>query len=657
MTHGPITGRGRKLPRQRADQILLHADRFNRAADALASWSEGAKKSVEYFEGKQWSAEDLAKLQEQGRPALTINKIKPLVNLVLGYMANNRTDIRYLPGHDGTGTAEIATALSHVSKQISEITQLPYVDAEVYLDGILTGRGYYDCRLDFESNDFGDTSWSAVDPFSVYLDPDGESYDLNKSGYVFTSRRVSLDEIEFYYGKTAAGLVSPLVSGQRYSSVSSDLYDGMEEVTPWRRFGGERDDSYGYWQAAGNTFYDWVDRARKTVRLVDSQHYVRVMRWFFIDLETGDRKPVPDHWSPAKVQKVLAWAQEQGNPLIVQKRMDRRVRWTHMIGDIIVYDDWSPYQSFTITPYFPYFRRGMTKGMVEDLIDPQNEVNKRRSARLNHIGRSSNGGWMVAKGALNAQQMANLEQYGSTPGVIVEWDPKGGQLPIPTPILPAQDNTGQAVLEKESENDLKEISGVNDSALGQIDRVQSGRAIEARQRQTIVGLEDFMKNYRRSKELAGRKQLEVVQNFYTEQRVIRITGSGSKPETMVINQRTAAGVINDVTLGKYAVAIDEAPLSKTFLEAQFEELLRLKELQVPIPDDFVIDASSLGRKEELKQALAAAREAQAAAIQAGAEPNATAGQPMAGPGPGGSRVGKFGESLPAAEPGMPQAAE
>jgi 4'-phosphopantetheinyl transferase EntD len=115
-----------------------------------------------------------------------------------------------------------------------------------------------------------------------------------------------------------------------------------------------------------------------------------------------------------------------------------------------------------------------------------------------------------------------------------------------------------------------------------------------------------------------------------------------------------------VTLGSYAVAVDETPMSRSFMEAQFEELLALKQMGMPIPDDFLIDASSMNRKQELKASLAAARAAQAKMGHNGGppmdgedgEPGNPAGQQ--GPGPGGSRVGLDGGSLPSGpEPGAP----
>lgn len=646
----------RPPPRQDVDRRDLHAARFQRAANAMRAWAETAKRCVDYFEDRQWSAADLMALKQQGRPALTLNKIKPMVNLVLGYHLNNRTDTTFLPGYDGQGTAEIAAALTHTFKQISEKNQRPYVDSEVFLDGILGGRGYWDWRLDFAQNMLGEVKVRANDPFATYLDPDANEYDLNSGNFVMTSRMVSLEEVEHFYGAAVANMVGPLL---RAGGVSTGMPIGSlgyeDEITPWRRFGGEWDDPTA-WGNGLYAFHEYIDAARKTVRLLDIQHYVLTKRWFFVDLDTGSQRAIPDFWDRDRIAKAMAWARHKGQPIVAMERPVRRVRWTHMIGDVIAYDDWSAYDTFTIIPFFPYWRRGMTKGMVESLLDPQDELNKRASAELNIIGRSSNGGWMVERGTLDPQQRENLERHGSRPGVIIEWDSKDGTRSKPEQISPAATPVAMDRLQKKAEDNIKQIAGINDSALGQVDQASmSGRAIEARQRQTIVGLEGFISNFHRSVELNGRKGLELIQGHYTEERVIQRIGPGRNPIQMVINQRTAAGVVNDVTLGDYAIAIDETPLAKSFLEGQWRELLEMKGLGMPIPDDWLIDASSVSRKEELKMQMAQMREMQAAQQAAAAAAGEAPGEAR-GPGPGGSKVGADGGSLPSGpEPGAPPA--
>ena len=653
---GPmIDPQGRNLPVQDWRWIVKHAERFARSQDAQSLWSPTAKRCVEYFEGKQWTAADLRKLADEGRPALTINKIRPLVNLVIGYHLNNQTEIKYMPGNDGMSSADNARVLTAVAKQIAQVNELPYIDAEVFLDGLLTGRGYYDARMDFGLNMFGTCKWEAVDPFTVYLDCDASDYDLNTGNYTIKSKWISVDEVEYFYGADAANLIKPLTNGMSFSQFPSTLYEGHEEITPWRKFGGDTDNPLT-WRLYTDQFYNWIDTARKSIRMLDIEHYVPTWRWYFVDLETGDQKPIPDDWGPERIERVMMWARQNGEPIVTQRKRCRRLRWTHMVGDVVVFDEWSPYETMTTIPFFPYFRRGKTMGMVEPLLDPQNEINVRRSARQNVIGRSSNGGWKVHKGTLDPQAKRNLEVNGGKPGLVIEWDSKAGTLPPPEQIGPGQSPVSIEQLEKEAENDLKEIAGINDSALGQIDQATiSGRAIQARQQQTVIGLEGFVSNYHRTKRLAGKKQLEIVQTFYTEQRIVRVLGTNSTdPIEVIINQKTAQGVLNDVTLGNYSVAIDETSLSDSFLAGQFNELMQLKQIGFPVPDSFIIDASSIGRKEELKLELQQARQQQAAAAaQPGGQPPG-GGAPQQGPGPGGSKVGPDGGSIPhGPEPGQP----
>ena len=641
------------LPEQDWAWIIRHAERFQLAAEKQAAWAKIAKACVDALEGRQWSAADLAKLEAEGRPALVINKILPLFRLVVGYFANNRTDIKYLPGNDGSGTADIARVLSHVSKHISELNQLPYSQAEVFMDGIVTGRAYWDIRLDFKRNLLGNCAWVPTDPFSVYVDPEASEYDLNSGNFVITSRWVSQDEIRATYGKRALEGVLPVLGGNGTPALPLAPHGVEDEVSPRRTFGLEEDSlkGWGYFQ---NQWNNWFDPYRKTVRMLDIQHYVRTWAWHFVDLRTGDMKRIPDSFGQDKVQRMLAHMQSMGQQVTLVNMQVRRLRWTQMVGHIMVADGWSPYETFTIVPYFPYFRRGATMGFVEPLLDPQREINVRRSARINIIGRSSNGGWQYPEGSLTPEQEQNLKMNGGKPGFNLKFKPydaKGQALQEPKQIQPAQAPVSIEQLEKEAEGDIKEIAGINDAALGLVDQgTASGRAIRARQQGSVIGLELSMLNWHRTMDLAGAKQLEIIQNHYTEERTIAVTGRDGNAVKMVINQQAAAAIANDVTLGNYSVVTDETTANEQFLAAQFAELMELRGLGIPIPDDHVIDASSIPRKEEVKMAVAQARQQMAAAPGVAPEGVSPPAQ-GSGPGPGGSQVAADGGSLPASAGG------
>jgi hypothetical protein len=601
-----------QIPRQDAELIMVMAERHNRATAGMSDWATKAKESIEFVEGKQWSAADLAKNKEEGRPSLTFNKMNNLLRLVVGYYQQQRTDARFRPSDESGTSEETAQGITKVSKAIGEMNDEQYVEGEVILDGLCTGRGYIDQRLDFNTNMFGDISVTARDPFTIKLDPDGSSYDINETcGYVIEDRFVSIDEIEATYGAGAATLLYPLVMGAGFTGMpgGSSINEFIEAITPWRNFGGAQD-SMGVRAGAMEAFMSQCyDTARKTVRLMDIQHKVRVPSRFWADLETGDLELIPDNFTQEQIAKTLAWSEQywgkigKPNPMRVLHRMADRYRWTTMVGDIVVYNKWSPYQSYTMTPYFPYFRRGVTRGMMEDLLDPQREVNKRRSANIDITTRSAHSGWKYHADGLSTEEEAKLKKYGAAPGLNLKW--KGQPFMKPEKIEPSSPSQAFERLELRSADDLKEISGVNDSLLGLVDKVQSGRALEARQKQGVMTIQMYMDNRIRTSVLKYKRRLELIQTKYTQARVFRIIGDSGQPEMVQLNKMDEAGrIINDVTLGKFSVSVDTTPVSASFMQAQFEELMDLVEKGViprEIVQDVAIEVSSLPHKEALKK--------------------------------------------------------
>ncbi len=601
----------KKLPQQ--DNVLLMsiAQKYQRTLAPHAKWATMAKKCVDMAEGRQWDEEHLRIMAQQKRPALTINKIGRLLRLVMGYYSNNRTDIRYLPQSDSVASESTAEVINQTVKMVTDMNEMEFLDMEAQLDGLMCGRGYYDCRIDNEENYFGEIKMAVTDPFSVKLDPDGENYDLNNARngcqYIQQDRWASPEEIEAHYGRAIANMIAPIAAGNTPTGPIW-LEAAAGEITPMRGFGMDDESFPRYWNDFNEMCGGVYDPHRKVVRLIDTQQWTREKKFVFIDLETGDSAVIPDHWDRMKIEKAMMYAQSIGNPLTVERKTCRRLRWTTIAADAIIYDGYPGYDSYSLVPYFPYFRRGMTRGMVEDLIGPQEQANKMRSAALETMMKTANGGWISEEGALSPQQENNLRLHGSVPGIHIKH--KAGK-PKPEQIEPGRPNTRAQQQEEQANQDFGDISGINESALGDLDRVQSGRAIEARQRQAVMGLQVYIDNNSRTKRFIGKKILNLVQKWYTEERVIRVLGEDGRLVQSILNQRTwdpeTGGWkrLNDVTLGKYTVKVDETPLAQTFLNAQFEEAMAMMEkFQGAIPPaliaDILIDMSSLPRKEEIK---------------------------------------------------------
>ncbi len=666
MRFGPVPPR--QIPQQDPAKVLLLAERWQRAAWAHRNWAERAKTCVDFFEGRQWTEKQLT--ERKGRPSFKWNMIAPLVRLIMGYHGNNKTDITFQPGSDARSSEDVAKVLSMVEKAIAKGSALEFVDVEVFMDGLLSGRGFYDTRLDFEDNDLGEIKTKAIDPFSTYIDPDADTYDLNETAsYIQQARWTSIDEIEGALGKQVAELVRPFTMGQTPLAPLSTMAVN-DEITPIRAFGEKEDMISDWWETFYSLSGEFVDTHRKTIRIIETQYKVRERRNVIIDLETGDKKTLPENWNREKIEKVLFYCEQIGNPCIVQPRMVERIHWTTMAGDVILYDAPSMYEGYTTTGYFPYFRRGMTRGMVEDLVDPQLNKNKHRNAEIEIVSKTANGGFKYHESSLSPKQKLLLKKFGSQPGFNLEW--KGEKEP--KVIEAAGSALKHERLEKKDDDDMRSISGINESALGELDRVQSGRAIEARQRQAVMSVQTYMDNQKRSKMLLGNLHLSMVQNHYTEQRLFRIMGEDGKFVPLLINKAEldpATGVqrvLNDITVGKYTAIVDPSPLSATFANAQFEEMLLLLEKMgpalgpvMPMFADLIMDMSSLPRKDEwierFKQVMGGA-----GAQQPGSPggPGAPPDAPLPVGGPGGGAGGPGGNVIPfnaaTMQPGIPAGA-
>lgn len=564
-------------------------DRYVRARDnGHLEYIYMAKKCDSYYRGEQWDESDVAALEAEGRPALTINTILPTVNTVLGEQSTRRADVQFKPRRGGE--AEVAHTLTKLYMQIADNNKLDWVEQNVFSDGlIMDGRGYFDVRMDFSDHVEGEIRITAKDPLDILIDPDAKEYDPKTWNEIFETKWMTLDEIEELYGKKKAEQLRFIA--ENGNSFGRDSVEYEEN-----RFGDiEADADYLGAGIPGESEY----RNVKALRVIERQHR-RIHRVeCFVDPDTGDQRDVPEEWTEAKTKKFA----KKYNLSVISK-VKRKVRWTVTCDKIVLHDDWSPYSSFTIVPFFAYFRRGKPFGMVRNLLSPQEQLNKIASQELHIVNTTANSGWMVESGSLVGMTADDLEEHGAQTGLVVEYN--RGSNP-PQKIQPNQIPTGLDRIAQKAALNIKTISGINDSMLGTDSAEVSGIAIQAKQNRGAVMIQVPLDNLRKARHYLAEKILECIQTFYTEQRIIQVTNEDdpTRPrEPMVVNQMTPEGrIINDLTLGEYDVVIATAPARDSFDETQFAEALNLRQVGVNIPDDAIIEYSHLARKGELAKRI------------------------------------------------------
>jgi len=547
-----------------------------------------ARRCEDFLAGKQWDPAVLAKLQAQGRPALTINKIFPSTMTMMGEQLQNMVDVAFRP--TASGNEETAKALDVAWLHVANSNMLDWIRAEVFDDGAITSRGFFDLRMSFDDNLRGDLKISRPNNRNVLLDPDASSYDPDNWDEVVITKWLQPNKVAALYDTAKAKELE--------SRASTDMSLGHDFLdVPLARFGGRQ-------------FFGSVvspDQTKKFVRVIERQHKELVWREHFVDRVTGEARLIPRTWERARVARVL----ETVPDLTVLRLQSFIIRWTVSAFDLLLFDAESPYKHFTVVPYFPLLVSGNTMGLVESQLGPQETLNKTTSQELHVINTTANSGWKLREGSLRNMEPHELEQRGAETGLVLVLD----DINNIDKIAPNQIPTGLDRVSQRARQDHFEVSLVNKSQLG-IDREDvSGKAIERKQLRGPVNLGKALANLVRSEHMLARNAVDLIQAFWTEERMLRVTRKNrGRDETtdIVINQMTPEGnVVNDVTLGEYQVITSTVSLREQQEDTEFDQALALRQLGIDISDERLIELSRLRNKKDVLEDLQSSQQARA----------------------------------------------
>lgn len=226
---------------------------FREAVDHSQKWQEEAREDFDFVSGKQWTKAEIKRFEETARPALTINRIKPLINLLSGYQRLNRYDVEfYARTPDDT---EIAQVRKGITKYVFDRCDYQSEESAVFLDATICGLGWFfvGYRQNETDND-GEAYICREDPFGVFVDPESHKADFSDAKYICRAKWVDKDELKSVYPEHAEEIDA------QYS-----VYDSAEsEVAPY------------------SDELIWYKRELQKVRLVECWYKVREKKIFYI---------------------------------------------------------------------------------------------------------------------------------------------------------------------------------------------------------------------------------------------------------------------------------------------------------------------------------------------------------------------------------------
>lgn len=537
-----------------------------------------AEQAQKYYNSKQWQDADIAKRTHEERPTITVNEVFNTINSVVGELDQLSTDVRFqaLRGYEST-----ATVLNKLSEHVDRQNKMYLHDQRVKTDALLTGRGFYEMRMEFDDNMQGQICIKAKRPQNVILPCDMDSPDPETWARVTTTSVLSLADIDDMFGKNVADDMRGMPMADWLEVEDRNLAETL-----------------GYNNAFRDTdLSESNNRFVKQYRMISSQYYDMKNKDFFVDLATGDMSEIPENWSREKI----AYAIDTFGLGTLRKRA-RTVRWRVVVNDRVVHDEDSPYKFFTIVPYFPYFNDGVTMSLFDVLQGPQDLLNKALSEEIHILALSSNSGWKVKNGSLRNMTSRQLEQKGAKNGLVLMLD----DVNDAERIQPGSPPAGLADLSLRAQQWTKSLGGVTPTMQGTQRADASGKGIETQLMRAPVNLSVPLKAFHYTKHLMAERKLNLFQTFYTETRVMRITtGSFGQTEMLQINapQEGSDQLLNDLTIGEYTAHILPSGSRMMAEEYAFDELMALKEVGVVVPNDLLVDASSINAKADYAERL------------------------------------------------------
>jgi hypothetical protein len=271
------------------------------------------------------------------------------------------------------------------------------------------------------------------------------------------------------------------------------------------------------------------------------------------------------------------------------------------IGNTVLQDIENPIGRINKIPFVPFYAYRIDDnvfGVVDQLIDVQKEVNKRRSQALHIVNTMTNNLWLLPE-TVGIDEKEFIQKASRVGGAIKY---KGNTPPTNVGPTGAQGVQIAAYSAEAAEADIKEISGVNADLMGYSGGKQEpGIVLQLRQQQGAVVIEPILDNFRYSNRILGSLLIDFIQKsgLYSPEEIVKITDQSGQE----VEMKVAEILSTQSQLKKYNVAVSFQKSSPTTRMADFWKLMELVGKGVPIPPDVLIEAADIPGKEKILQRI------------------------------------------------------
>jgi hypothetical protein len=511
----------------------------------------------DYYDSLQYTEEDANELLDRGQAPVVINEIKPTIDWMIGTERRTRIDYKVMPRKkDGVKVAEVKTKLM---KYLDDVNKASYARSFAFAQAQKSGLSWLEIGVRGDRTDepvfYRSQSWR-----QMLYDSNSVERDLSDARYIFRWKYLDEDIACAIFHDRKSLVKGSVVDGNTnigFAEADDDLwYMGARVTEPGQDFSSASAGKYRPYDSSAFAF-----TRRDRVKIYECWYRIPVNKKKFrggdYDGEYYDNSN-PDH--------AEAMNSSQSS---LYDRIEMEIRVCLYCEKGLLYEGKSPFNHgrFPFVPIWSYRRSrdNAPYSAIRTMRDSQDSLNKRNSKALFILSTNRT---VMDKGAVD--DLDEFREEVARPDALIVKN-VGKELKIDRDVQLADEHLK---LMDRDQSYIRNSGGVTSENLGRETNAIAGKAIIARQEQGGVITTELFDNHRYAVQLAGEIELSLIEQFFSHEKTIRLTGERGNPSFVEINKQdpVTGEILNDITESQADFIVDEQDYKSTLRMAMFESL-------------------------------------------------------------------------------------
>lgn len=519
-----------------------------------AFWVQGSI-DERFYAGDQSLWQDVySSIPAHRRKQFSFNKIKRIVNMISGYQRKNRKNLNVIP---------IENADEKTADQFSKLiiwanSQANVMDiiSDAFLGSLITGMNLLNVWMDYRNDPFsGDLRIENMAYNGYLIDPYFKNLDLSDCNYVWVRKFLSKKQVASLMPEREKEIMemSTFQSRDGYFNFKAENYNiNMKDLLPYDEF--------------------WYLDYRDAKVLLDPENE-EAMEWS----------------GPEENLRLFLKRYPQIKAKTIKKQT---CKLAIVVNNRVFYHGKNPYKvdRYPFVPVVAYYQPELPyyewrlQGVVRSLRDSQFLLNRRQQIILDILESQINSGMKVMEDSLVDDKDAFKSGQGQA--LFIKKDAPLGMGSIEK-IAPGQIGPGMLEMVSQLNQDIMEISGVNEELLGSAEDDKAGILSMLRQGAGLTTLQILFDHLDSALKNVGRLELDMLQANFSAAKVRRIIEEDPTEQ------------FYDKSFQKFDCQIVEGTDTPTQKMNAFKQALYLKEVGIPIPTSFFLEMSTMQNKSKL----------------------------------------------------------